>query len=249
MKQIFAFENKKDYEKNQATVENFYEKLKNYQIFLEVKYALKNKPKAIVWTSQELATTVFSQIPIPAFTNKNLIYFSPELTQWRKLFLQQLEGHLHTKIESFYENLSENHILSILGHELTHHSDLFVDEFDEERVDSIWFEEGMCDYISRKNILDEKEYSEITNVETELVEIFKHKYGAHSLDEFGQESYQSNLTSIMFDYWRSFLAVKHLVEVRANNDIMEIFNQYHQWHREGRKVPLMDHFKMTNFFT
>jgi len=43
------------------------------------------------------------------------------------------------------------------------------------------------------------------------VEMFKEDYGEHSLDEFGSHSYQGSLTSIMFDYWRSYLSVKYLI--------------------------------------
>lgn len=212
------------------------------------KYALKDLPKGIIWTSEELATKVFSNVPIPAFTNKDFIYISPDLTSWRKLFISQLEGRNYPKVKKFYENISENHIFTILGHELTHHSDLFVDEFDDERDGSIWFEEGMCEYLPRKIILDDEEFNEISKVELEMIEIFKDKYGNHSLDEFGKASYQGSLTSIMFDYWRSFLAVKYLVEVYANNDVKKVFDEYQKWDKGGRKLPLTKYFKLDSLF-
>ena len=98
----------------------------------------------------------------------------------------------------------------------------------------------MCEYLPRKILLSEVEFNEITKVESELVEVFKEKYGKHSLDEFGKSSYQGSLTSIMFDYWRSFLAVKYLVEVCANNDVNLVFDKYHKWDKEGRKLPLTE---------
>jgi hypothetical protein len=248
MKQIFAFETKEEYEKYQNIIVRFNQKLKEYQLFLEEHFELKDLPKAIVWTSEELATTVFSDIPIPAFTNKDIIYISPDLSEWRNLFMKQLEGKKNSKIEMFYQTMSENQVLTILGHELTHHIDLFVDEFDDEREDSIWFEEGMCDYLSRKFLLSEEEIHEITDIELELVNMFNDKYGNHSLDEFGHASYKGSLTSIMFDYWRSYLAVKKLVEEKANNDIKSIFKKYHAWHKEGRKIPLMEYFGLETFF-
>lgn len=248
MKQIYAFEAKEDYEKYKGRVERFNEKLKAYQNELEKNYALNDLPKAIIWTSVELATTVFSNLPIPAFTNKDVIYFSPDLSKWRNLFINQLEGENNTKINEFYESLSENYLLTIVGHELTHHSDLFLDEFEDERADSIWFEEGMCDYLARKFLLNDNEFTEISNVELELVEIFKGKYGNHSLETFGSASYQGSLTSIMFDYWRSFLTIKFLVEEKANHDIKQIFSDYHKWHNNGRKVPLVKYFEVENLF-
>ncbi|WP_102027775.1 hypothetical protein [Salirhabdus sp. Marseille-P4669] len=247
MKQIYAFETKEEYEKYQNLIERFNERIKEYQLILEKNFELKNLPKAIVWTSEELATTVFSNIPIPAFTNKDIIYFSPDLSKWRSLFIKQLDGIKNDKIEKFYANMSENQLFTIVGHEITHHSELFVDEFDDEREDSIWFEEGMCDYLSRKFILSEREFNEIANVEIELVDLFKDKYGSHSLDDFGNASYQGSLTSIMFDYWRSFLTVKYLVEEKAY-DIGHIFKEYHIWHNEGRKKSLTEFFEVETLF-
>lgn len=237
-----------EYEKYQGLIETFEQKLKEYQLILEKDFELRDLPKGIVWTSEELATNVFSELPIPAFTNKDIIYFSPDLSNWRKLFIEQLEGEEHLEIKEFYENMSEKQLFTIVGHELTHHLDLFLDEFDDDREDGIWFEEGMCDYISRKFILDEDEFNKITNIELQLVNIFKDKYGNHSLEDFGSASYEGSLTSIMFDYWRSFLAIKYLVEEKANNDIKYIFNEYHNWHNEGRKKSLMAHFKIEELF-
>ncbi|WP_181347892.1 hypothetical protein [Thalassobacillus sp. CUG 92003] len=244
MKHIFAFENGEAYHQHEAVVERFRERITEYQKILETDYELYDLPKGIVWTSEELATTFFSELPIPAFTNEDTIYFSPDLSAWRSLFLKQLEGKEVPKIKSFYENLSENHVLTIVGHELTHHSDLFVDEFDEEREDSIWFEEGMCDYLSSKHLLSATEFEEITEVECELVDVFKDKYGDHSLDDFGATTYEASLTRIMFDYWRSFLAVKFLVEERYDHDINQVFNVFHRWHDEGRTQPLTEHFNL-----
>ncbi|WP_231572488.1 hypothetical protein [Halobacillus sp. BBL2006] len=66
---------------------------------------------------------------------------SPDIQEWRNLFLQQLEGRNLPHVHRFYETLSEKHLFTIVAHELSHHSDLFLDEFGEEREDSIWFEE------------------------------------------------------------------------------------------------------------
>lgn len=248
MKQILAFETKEEYEKHAHLIERFHLKLKAYQQVLEKDFELNDLPKAIVWTSEELATTVFSNVPIPAFTNKDIIYFSPDLSSWKKLFIKQLEGRPHPEIEKFYENLSENQLVTIVGHELTHHLDLFVDEFDDDRADGIWFEEGTCDYLSRRFILNDTEFTRITNVEVALVEMFKEQYGNHSLDEFGNASYQGSLTSIMFDYWRSFLTVKFLIEVKASHNIKQVFRDYQHWHNEGRNLPLTDYFSVGRLF-
>lgn len=248
MKHIYAFESNEDYKKYQKVIERFSTKLEKYQKLLQENFKLIDLPKGIVWTTERLATTVFSNIPIPAFTNKDIIYITPDLTAWRELFLEQLDGLKHDEVEVFYKNISEDHVFSIVAHELTHHSDLFMDEFDDDRDDSIWFEEGMCEYMGKKFTLDEEEFTAVTEVEAALVEMFKEKYGTHTLDAFGASSYEGNLTSIMFDYWRSFLAIKYLVEERANGDIMQVFNAYHAWDKAGRKVPLTKYFQVEDLF-
>ncbi len=248
MKQIYAFESKNEYSKYQDVIERFGKKLSEYQHILEQQYALTELPKGIVWTNEELATKVFSNIPIPAYTNKDLIYMSPDVEGWRKLFLRQLDGKELPEIRTFYERYSENQVFCILAHELTHHSDLFLDEFDDERDSGIWFEEGMCEYLPRKLLLSEQEFNDITNVEIQLVEAFKDTYGKHLLEDFGSSSYEGSLSSIMFDYWRSYLTVKYLVEVRANHNVKQVFDTYHQWDREGRIVPLTEYFELRSLF-
>ncbi|MCH4825198.1 hypothetical protein [Planococcus halocryophilus] len=244
MKHIFAFENIGEYEKHQDIIQLFSERLNEYQLLLEEKYSLVDKPKGVVWTSAEVATSIFSELPIPAFTNKDTIYITPDVEAWRKLFIQQLDGKDLPLIERFYEQLSENHVLTILGHELTHHSDLFLDDFGDEREDGIWFEEGMCDYLSRKFLLTADEFETIAAIEKELVNVFTEAYGDRSLDEFGSNSYTASLSSIMFDYWRSFLSIKYLVEDLYENNIQVVFEEYYKWDREGRMLSLTEHFRL-----
>lgn len=69
------------------------------------------------------------------------------LEDWRQLYLRQLEGLQHVEIEEYYKAISNDHIFCIIAHELMHHSNLFLDEYDDDRLDSILFEEGM----SKKN--------------------------------------------------------------------------------------------------
>lgn len=242
MKHIFAFESIEEYAEYEPIIQRFQERLADYLHTLQQNYALTDKPKGIVWTSAELATSVLSEIPIPAYTNKDLIYFSPDLGAWRSLFLGQLDGKVLPHIREFYDNYSENHLFTIVAHELTHHSDLFPDDFDEEREDSIWFEEGMCEYLPRKLLLSAAEFADIAAVEQELVAEFADQYGSRPLDEFGSGSYGAGMSSIMFDYWRSFLAVRYLVEERFGNDIQAVFAKYHRWHNDGRRVSLTEHF-------
>ena len=50
----------------------------------------------------------------------------------------------------------------------------------------------------------------------------------------------------MFDYCRSFLTIQYLVEEQANNNPLEVFKQYNQWHEAGRKEPLSTYFNVEN---
>lgn len=244
MRQIYAFEKKSDYEKHQDIISRLSSGLIEYQQILEREFSLKDSPKAVVWTTEELATTVFSEIPIPAYTNRDLIYMTPDIKTWQHIFEKQLDGKELLTVRQFYKENIETEMFIILAHELTHHSDLFLDDFDDDNEDGIWFEEGMCFYLPRKLLLNKKEFNQITDVETELYENFKEKYGHHSLEDFGSGSYHGTLSSIMFDYWRSYLAVKYLIEVRAEGDVKAVFDEYHKWNREGRKVPLTKYFDL-----
>jgi hypothetical protein len=173
---------------------------------------------------------------------------TPNLSAWKSLFMEQLEERDYPEIKAFHETISINQVLAIAGHEMTHHSDLFLDEFDDDCNDGIWFEEGMCDYLSRKHLLGKQEFEEIADVEAKLINFFKEKYGTHSLEEFGSSSYEGSLTSIMYDYWRSGYAVKYLVENKFNNDALRVFEEYHNWHATGRKVSLLEHFGLEKLF-
>ncbi|WP_073023863.1 hypothetical protein [Lutispora thermophila] len=248
MKHIYAFESMDEYKKHEDTIQQLCKKLNDYREILEREYALVDLPKGVLWTTEELATTVFSEIPIPAYTNKDLIYMVPDIETWRKIFIKQLDGKKLPHVQRFYENHTESELLIILTHELTQHSDLFLDDFDDEKESGIWFEEGMCFYLPRKILLSEDEFNEITDIERELFEAFKDEYGNHSLKDFGSCSYQGTLSSTMFDYWRSYLAVKFLVEVHANNDIKLVFHEYHKWFKEGKKVTLTEYFDINSLF-
>lgn len=247
MKHIFALETATDFENYKIIIDRYKESLDQYLSILKENFALHDLPKGIVWTTAELASDAFSK-PIPAFTNKDLIYMSPDVVEWRTFFLQMLNDYPNPTVKEFYKHMSEEHVLTIAGHEFTHHSDLFIDEFDDERADSIWFEEGMCDYLARKHMLSETDFNEITAIETMLVEDFKKQYGQHRLDDFGSGSYENNVTRILFDYWRSYLSVKFLVEEWANHDIKKVFRKYHDWHNEGRQMPLTKYFGVEDLF-
>jgi hypothetical protein len=243
MKSILAFESVHECSKHEELTKRLIKRLQAYEELLKDDYQLNSVPKAVVWTNNELATNVFSSIPIPAYTREDFIYLSPELNVWQKLMIQQLDDKEVPIVRSYYETFSEDHLLEILAHELTHHIDLFMDEFDDIREDSIWFEEGMCFYLPRLHLFDKEHFNTITKIEEELVEAFKNDYGQHSLDNFGTASYAGSLSSIMFDYWRSYLKVKELVDFYDGN-VHKLFEIYHNWDKDGRTIPLSQYFNL-----
>lgn len=244
MVSILAFESSEEAVKYENITKELMAKLKGYQSVLERHFELTTIPKGVLWTTGELATNIFSSIPIPAFTREDFIYMSPIPKEWQNLLASQLDGKFIPHVQSFYENFNIDQLFVILAHELTHHIDLFIDEFEDERHDSIWFEEGMCFYLPRKYCLTEEQFEEITAIEQELVNIFKEEYGENDLDDFGSISYQGSLSSIMFDYWRSYLKVKSLVE-KVNGDIHNVFKLYKNWHEQGRYTSLVRYFEDT----
>lgn len=215
MKQIFAFEDLDQAEPYSSLATAMVCQLTEYQHLLEQHYALNESPKAVIWTPATLATTVFSSVPIPAFTQREFIYMSPIVPEWKDLFFRQLDKR-----------------------------DLFREDFEDGNWDEeIWFEEGMCFYLPRKLPLTEDEFDEISAVEKNLVKEFKDTYGNHSLSAFGKSSYTGNLTSIMYDYWRSYLAVKELV-AREDGDVLQVFKKYHECHDNGKKGSLLEFFDL-----
>lgn len=139
----------------------------------------------------------------------------------------------------YYENkLSENHVLQILGHEFVHHSELFLDGFDTGYESGIWFEEGMCEYISRKYFLTNTEFNAAARINALLVEQLWERYGNHSLEDFGAATYKGDYDSIFFEYWHSFLAVREIAE-RFDGDIRAVFREYHIWSQNGSRKTLV----------
>lgn len=241
MKSIFAFETPGEGEVYEATVKRLMMRLGSYKAFLRNAFGLTEVPKAVVWTSSKLATDVFGHVLIPAYTREELIFMCPDQDVWKRIMLEQMDGEDLPDVRVFYESAGEAQLLDILAHELTHHLDQFPDEFEDERTDAIWFEEGMCFYLPRRHLLGDPYFNEVTAAEKSLYDALKHRYGNHSIDDFGAASYKGTLPSIMFDYWRSFLAVCELVE-RENGSAHAVFRKYNTWHEEGREQPLAEYF-------
>ena len=250
MKHIYAVETSEELTKYQEFVREIETQLKEYMNFLKTEYEVYDLPRTIVWTSSEVATKLISDIPVPAYTNEYRIVMTSDIETWRTIYLSQLDD-LNEKseieeavndIRNYYLNaLSQNHVMQILGHELAHHSELFLEDFNSDYSDGIWFEEGMVEYISRRYFLSEKEFEAEAKINQQLVDLLKERYGNHSLEQFGKATYEGDYASIFFEYWRSFLAIKQIVE-DYDGDVRAVFEAYHKWNEENNGQTLVEWF-------
>lgn len=215
--------------------------LQNYIDVLKTEFAVEELPRAAVWADKVSATQIIRQIPIPAYTNDVRMVMTPDLEVWKEIYLRQIDVYDSSEeinaIKEHYQNLSENHLLQIVGHELAHWSEQFLDDFDA--YDSyIWFEEGMVEYISRQYFLTDEEFQSERAINRLLVGLFQEKYGWHSLNEFGNSTYDGNYASIFYEYWRSFLVIDSLVDKLGS--VQAVFQIYQQWADTDKTLPLLD---------
>lgn len=211
---IFAVKSAEELASYQAFVQRTEEKLYRYITVLRETYAAEELPDTIMWTSYETATKRLSDIPVPAYTNERRIVFCPDVRVWRELYLAQLKGltgEAAGKIRRYYETrLTENHVLQILGHEFAHHSEYFSDE--DYEIDP-WYEEGMAEYISRKELLSAVEFEEKAEIERSLVELLSPRFR----DGKPAPGCGTDYAGIFFPYWRGFLAAQKRVAAHGGD--------------------------------
>lgn len=246
MENIYAVKSNNELIEYQNFVKQIQPRLIEYIDYLKSEYAVSELPKSIVWTSYDIATKLISNIPIPAYTNDFRVVITPSIDAWRRIYLAQLssiaKGKNYEKLQKYYNSqISINHILQILGHELAHHIPFFMDEEDTSLDSGIWFEEGMVEYISRRYFLTANEFSRAHENNLILVNALRSKYGKHSLDEFGAATYEGDLASIFFEYWRSYLAVHAIVDDH-NGDIHKVFASYQDWYSRRNDISLLEWF-------
>ena len=247
MKHVFAVDSAEKLRQYQQFVSEIQPELDDYIHFLSNEYAATDLPRAIVWTDSTTATSLISDIPIPAYTNEFRVVMCPEPDSWREVYLKQLDGlpesPARQALQDYYSSLSYHHVMQILGHELAHHSQWFLDEFSSDTSNGIWFEEGMAEYISRRYFLTEEEFNAEAHYNQQLVTMLNGVYGGHSLEDFGAATYEGDYASIFFEYWRSFLAVNRLVDAHGGN-VRAVFAAYHHWARSGSGQTLSDWFQI-----
>lgn len=230
MEHVYAVQTAEELAERQAFVREHWGRMEEYLRFLRREYAAEELPRSIVWTTRPIATELVSDIPLPAYTNDFRVMFDPDLSDWRDIYLAQLDGlpdsETVRRVRAYYEDeLSQNHVLQILGHELAHHSELF---FDDAYDTDPWFEEGMAEYISRRWFLSEAEFDAQAEADRLLVGLLEPRYGKYPLERFGAETYLRDCAGIFFDYRRAFLAVERLVG--RHGGVQAVFRAYRQWH-------------------
>ncbi len=214
-------------------------KMDAFLSFLRETYAVQELPRAIILTDYETSTHQISNIPVPAYTNDVRTVFCPDQDVWKSIYLQQLTEESSAELHSYYRiGLSWNSVLQILGHEFVHHSELFLEN---DYKSGIWFEEGMCEYISRKFFLTEAEFRQEARINALLVRQYESIHGTYSLEDFGQETYSQDFAGIFCGYWKSFLAVQTLID-QNNADVCSVFEEYHKWNMSGSEKTLAQWF-------
>jgi len=234
MNYLFLVSSQEDLPVYQAFVQTNKARMDAFLEYLKANYAVSEIPNTLILTGEDIATRKISSIPIPAYTNEYRTVFCPDTAVWRKIYLQHTDGRDDPQIRMYYDTaLTQNHLLQILGHEFVHHSDLFLDEAWET---CRWFEEGMCEYISRKWFLTESESSEEARINGLLVKRYEDRHGIRSPESFSQDTYSGTIEDIFYCYWKSFLTVD--AAVRKLGSVEAVFGEYHRWFREKTATPL-----------
>lgn len=234
MKYLYLTESAEELYLYQAFAERTGARMEGFLNYLSETFAVTELPNAVVLTDVYTATKRISHIPLPAYTNDFRTVFCPDPAVWRSLYLRQLDYHDDSMIRKYYDtSLTENHILQILGHEFVHHSNFFIDEaYDKAR----WFEEGMCEYISRRWFLTEAAFHAEAQINELLVKRYEERHGVQSPEQFTRDIYGGSLEDIFYFYWKSFLTVYAVVQRMGNPDA--VFLEYCRWFREAPDIPL-----------
>ncbi|WP_440894824.1 hypothetical protein ACS127_09610 [Amphibacillus sp. Q70] len=245
MKYIYAFETKQEYSEYEDVISQLIPEINQYKAILEEKYELKELPNGFVWTTPYIASHIFSNIKLPAYTRNEAIYLSPDKTKWLDIFHEQQGDYAMEWVDEYYKNNMFSQLREIACHELTHHIDLFPGTFDDYADSDIWFEEGMAFYIPRKNLLSTAEMEEITKIERTIAKQLNEKYGNHSVFDFGEETYEGSIDSIMFDYFRSYLIIKFIVEQFFSGDELDLLKKYNDYFPNRKSINFESYFNIS----
>ncbi|MEY8463060.1 hypothetical protein [Streptococcus merionis] len=245
MKSIFAYESSQELETIKPLVEELLAQSEAYKAYLVQNFQLIDPAQAVIWTRAEQAMTIFAQQPIPAYNNGIRIIMTPDIVEWRTFFEEMLSLYPDAPdaVRNYYQNLPEHHIQQVFFHELTHDCDIFESDYESSR-DDLWFEEGMCEYLSRRYLLSDEVFEQIRQIETQQVAYFEQYFGKFHVENFNQETYASqNLAYLMTFYANAFLVICQLVE--QYESLEKVFERYHAWWQEEAELSLYDWLKRT----
>ncbi|WP_226658858.1 hypothetical protein [Pseudalkalibacillus hwajinpoensis] len=221
--------------------------LESYQVSLNNITSIEEQPRGMIFHDLESATKLYSTIPLPAYTSRDLIHLTPLLETWKDIYLTTTNGV--KEAEDYYRNLEIVDVAEIAAHELTHHADFFHSEFEdweEEHASDMWFEEGICFYLPRKLLMSEERFERVMEVERLLIEAYKEEYGEYSLDAFGEAGYRGGdnfaYSAAFYDYWRSTRTVARLIDEYCKGEVQKLIGYYREWVDGGEKGRLQDFF-------
>lgn len=245
MKYMYSVENIGEFKHYQSFIKENSKNLQDYINYLKSNYKVYELPKYLLLSNMEIATNALSDIPIPAYTNDIRIVFTPEIDIWKEIYKRQLINYGNdeqiNEIKTYYNNISENYLLQVIGHELMHHSDLFLDDFDNINYEEIWFEEGMCEYISKKYFFTKEEFVLDKEINLKLIELFE-KYNATQATDNWNIIDEKDYSKIFYNYWKSFIVFDNLVDKLGS--IENVFEKYNNWGLSDRKIPLKEWFEI-----
>lgn len=207
-----------------------------YIQYLQTSLAVEELPRAVVFTTADIATHSISDLPLPAYTNDYRIVFCPDVSVWRTILSLQLDDLDISPekragiVEYYHTEYGIAHVRQILGHELVHQSEHFPGDFDDaEDAGAVWFEEGMAEYISRRYFLSADEYTRAAEIGRTMIALRDNGRTTPSLEDFTYGTYaDATIGEIFYWYWRSFFAVEEIVN-RNHGDLRAVFASLAAW--------------------
>jgi hypothetical protein len=232
MKSGFAVSNPRNLGEIEKEGLEVYDRLTEFIVQLKALTEV-DMPRGIVFHDLESATELFSSIPLPAYTSRDLIHMDPRVSTWKTIYLTSIEVVDSPIAKEYYEKLNQDDVMLIAAHELVHHSEFFHSEFDSIDEEAMWFEEGMCELIPRLLLMESGKRSILKKAEDELITAYSNLFGSYSLRDFGKAgghyAPDASYASLFYDYWRSTKTVEKLLEGYFAGNLHELINHYVKW--------------------
>ncbi|MEW4353906.1 hypothetical protein AB1I63_03260 [Streptococcus pneumoniae] len=242
MRQIYAYEADNDRLHIQPVTDELFKQGALYREYLAIHFALKEPADFVVWTKASFASHIFGNHDLPAYNNGTRIIMCPDKKEWEDLLSKAFAPYeMPQSLVDYYRNLPDYQMTQIFLHEITHDSDLFGSEYGEAR-DDLWFEEGMCEYLSYRYILTDEELLEIRTLLQTQVDFFNPIFGGFHVEKFSEETYKDgNLAYLYTFYVHAFLTVCDLVDQFGS--VEQVFEVYQDWWQNSETTSLFDWFK------